>query len=334
MIKWLILAFVLISASAYISSSILNSVNDPVFCGDCHEKEYNNYTTPLINSDMPVHKENEITCLDCHSSKTSIWSDIATKKFLIKAKIINSSLPAINGLFRSNFTFNETFNISQFSMLQPDCTKCHNTTNIISILFNHSNASTCQNCHLLHKEPEKPENPFWKRMGEGGHKNRTCGDCHGTEPTQLGDLPQCTKCHTPHLKDAEWDRSTCLGCHDNPHIPQKNAVFKGTITKEMCSACHNNIYQILTVYDSKHNQKVPSCINCHPKHRKVKSCGIDAGCHTPHGPLHSGSKCSSCHGYVNTCTDCHTNPHAPLSGLPIATGEALNALAKQGGVRK
>ena len=331
--KWLILAFILISASAYLTSSVLNSVNDPVFCAGCHETEYRNYKTPFIYSDMPAHKEKKITCFECHTPPTDFQSDLAARKLLLKAKIINSSLPAINELFKSNFTFNETFNISEFPVLKPDCIKCHNTTQIKTQLFNHSNATTCQTCHLLHKEPEKsdqPENPFWKRMGEGGHKNSTCGDCHGTEPTQLGDLPQCTKCHIPHLKGAQWDRSTCLGCHDNPHIPLKNAVFKGTITKEMCSACHNDIYKILTIYDSKHNSKVPACINCHPVHRTTQKCW---DCHDSHqeGAYHPDSKCNTCHAYVNTCTDCHTNPHAPLSGLPMATGEALKDLAKQRG---
>lgn len=327
--KWLVLAFILISVSAYISSSVFNSVNDPLFCADCHETEYNNYNTPLLESDLPVHKQNKITCLDCHSA-SGIESGLAAKTLLIRAKFVNSSLPAINGLFKSNFTFNESFNVSDFSILRPNCTKCHNTDKIITTLFNHSNASTCQTCHLLHEEPIKPEASFWKRMGEGGHKNRTCGDCHGTDPTQLEDLPQCTKCHAPHLKNAKWDRSTCLGCHDNPHIPLKNAVFKGTITKEMCSVCHSYIFNILTIYDSKHNQNVPTCINCHPKHRVAKSC---QECHVQHQRFHPGSSCASCHNYVESCMDCHTNPHAPLSGLPMATGVGLEEYAKLVGNR-
>ena len=328
--KWLVLEFILLSASAYISLNALNSLNNPVLCADCHETEYNNYKNPFINSDLPAHKEQKIICLDCHSPATGIQSDLAAKKLLIKARIINYSLPAINVLFQSNFTFNESFNVSDFSILRPSCTTCHNTDNIITTLFNHSNSSTCHNCHLLHEEPDKTETGFWKRMDEGGHKNRTCGDCHGTDPTQLEELPQCTKCHTTHLKNADWDRNTCLGCHDNPHIPLKNAVFKGAITKEMCSVCHNNIYQILTVYDSKHNSIVPACINCHTKHRTAKSC---QGCHQQHGRFHPGSNCNTCHRYVEACKECHTNPHAPLSGLPIATGAALEEYAKLVGTK-
>lgn len=326
--KWLVLAVLLIAASAYASLTAFSGIDNPLFCADCHGKEYRNYITPINNSDLPVHKANKIVCIDCHSS-SGIKSNLAAKKLLINARLINYSLPAINSLLQANYTLNESFNVSEFTILKANCTKCHEVKKISSLEFNHSNASRCENCHLLHKEPEKPEVSFWKRMGEGGHRNRTCGDCHGTDVTRLEELPQCTKCHSTHLKGAQWDRSTCLGCHNDPHLPIKNAVFKGVLSKETCSACHNSIYQTLTVYDSKHNKNVPSCTNCHPKHREAKSC---MDCHSSHGQLHLGTKCNSCHGYVSGCTDCHTNPHAPLSDLPIITGgEQWTEYAKQAG---
>jgi len=326
--KWLIPALLLIAGAAYASSVAFNDISKPLFCADCHAAEYRNYLIPINDSDLPVHKARNITCIDCHSSP-GFQSNLAAKKLLIKAKLINYSMPAINSLLRANYTLNSSLNASDFSILKANCTKCHEVKKIKSLEFNHSNASKCEGCHLLHKEPQKPEAGFWKRMGEGGHKNRTCGDCHGTDVTRLEELPQCTKCHSTHLKGAQWDRNVCLGCHNDPHLPVKNAVFKGTLTKETCSACHNNIYKTLTVYDSKHNKNVPSCTNCHPAHRQAKSCG---DCHMPHGPPHSGSKCDSCHGYVKGCKDCHTNPHAPLSGLPmISGGEQWIEYAKQAG---
>ena len=317
--KWLILAFLLVSGAAYVSSAVLHSLNDPLFCADCHATEYKNYLTPVNNSDLPVHKENNITCIDCHSPQ-GLQGNLAAKRVILNFIILNKTSSSINMLFSPNSSFNKSFNATTFRVLKANCTKWHDTNKIKSLEFNHSNASNCENCHLLHKEFNKsriPEVNFWKRMGEGGHKNRTCGDCHGTDVTRLDELPQCTRCHTPHLKDAQWDRNVCLGCHNDPHLPVKNAVFKGTITKEMCAACHDNIYQILTTYDSKHNKNVPSCINCHPEHKVAKSC---FSCHWPHAPLHSGTKCYYCHGKVQKCTDCHTNPHAPLSGLPIISG--------------
>ncbi|MFZ3059588.1 MAG: NapC/NirT family cytochrome c [Candidatus Methanoperedens sp.] len=324
--KWMILAFLLITLSAYASLTILKSFNDPLFCAGCHAAEYKNYTIP-ISSDLSVHKEKGITCIECHSSP-GIESDLTAKKLLINAHLVNSSLPAINRLLSANFTLNTSLNTSDFSIFKANCTKCHDAKKIKSMKFNHSNASNCEKCHLFHIEPTKnTEVSFWKRIGEGGHRNLTCSDCHGTDATRLGELPQCTKCHIPHLKGAQWDRSTCLGCHSDPHIPIKNAVFKGTITKEMCAACHDNIYRILTIYDSKHNKNVPSCVSCHPKHREAKKC---MDCHVGHGELHPGSKCSTCHGYVSGCTDCHTNPHAPFSGLPMISGnEQLTEYAKQ-----
>lgn len=317
----MILAFLLTILSAYASSAVLRSLNDPLFCADCHATEYKNYLTPVNNSDLPAHKENNITCIECHSPQGSQGA-LAAKKVVLNLIVLNKTYPLVNRLFTSNtsnYSLNKSLNSSEFLLLKANCTKCHDIKKIKTQLFNHSNTSNCEKCHLFHIEPKKDtEVSFWKRIGEGGHKNRTCGDCHGTDATRLDELPQCTKCHTPHLKGAQWNRTVCLGCHSDPHLPVKNAVFKDTTTKEMCATCHNNIYQTLTIYDSKHNKNVPACANCHPKHREAKRC-ID--CHIGHGTeFHSGSKCSSCHGYVSGCTGCHTNPHAPLSGLPIISG--------------
>lgn len=321
--KWLIPAIILVTASAYASSTVFSSTNAPDFCADCHASEYRSFLVPINTSDLPLHKKNNITCIDCHSPK-GLHGNIAAKKIILNFMILNKTFPFINELFSSNYSLNKSFNASDFSILKANCTKCHD----IERIKVHSNASGCESCHLIHK-PRKPGAGFWKRMDEGGHKNRTCADCHGTDVTQFGELPQCTKCHSTHLKGAQWDRSTCLGCHNNPHLPIKDTIFKGILTKKTCSACHNNIYQVLTVYDSKHNKNLPSCTNCHLMHKQANSC---MDCHTPHGEYHSGSKCNSCHGYVTKCTGCHTNPHAPLSGLPIITGgDQWTEYAKQAG---
>ncbi len=332
--KWLILALALIALSAYATTSLLNNLNSPLTCAGCHATEYKNYLTPINNSDLPAHKENNITCIECHSPR-GLEGNLAAKKVILNYIILNKTYPVLNKLFSPNSSFNESSYASDFAILKANYTKCHDIKKIKPLDFNHSNASACEKCHLLHQEkPEKPEESFWKRIGDGGHRNLTCGDCHGTDVTRLDELPQCTKCHTPHQKGAQWDRSVCLGCHNDPHIPLKNAVFRGALTKEMCSVCHNRVYQTLTIYDSKHNKNVPSCTDCHPKHRDVKSC---MSCHLQHGQFHSGSKCSSCHGYVTGagCKGCHTNPHAPLSGLPIITGgEQWQEYAKQVGKKK
>jgi hypothetical protein len=331
--KWLIPALLLVVASVYVSSNIFGNLNDPFYCARCHASEYKTYISPPNNSDMPFHKEKGINCMECHSG-TGIQSNMATKKLLIDLQLINYSLPLLNRLMSSNFTLNQSVNASDFAILEANCTKCHNTKKIISFKFNHSNTTSCDGCHLIHKEVSvKVETSFWRHIGEGGHRNLTCGNCHGTDPTRLDDLPQCTKCHKPHLKNAQWDRSICLGCHSDPHLPVRNAVFKDTATKEMCAACHHNIYDNLTMYDSKHNRNVPACINCHPKHKQALACG---DCHIPHGPLHPGkSNCDSCHLYVNKCTDCHTNPHAPRNGLPSISDEGqLKEYAKQVGSGK
>lgn len=324
---WLIPALLLVVASAYISSVVFGSLNDPLYCTRCHSSNYETYISPPNNSDMPVHTGTGITCIECHSS-AGFQSSLAAKKFLINIQLINYSLPALNRLMSSNFTLDESVNASDFAILKANCIKCHNVKKIISFGFNHSSASSCDGCHIMHEEkPAEPESSFWKHMGEGGHRNVTCGDCHGTDPTRLEDLPQCTKCHKPHLKDAQWDRSICLGCHGDPHLPVKNAVFKDTLTKEMCAACHKDIYDNLTTYSSKHNQDIPSCVNCHPKHMQVMAC---IKCHIPHGPPHKDSNCNSCHNYASVCTDCHTDPHNPRGDLPtISDGGQWEEFAKK-----
>ncbi len=317
--KWLIPALVIIAILAYTSSTALDYLEKPVSCAGCHTAEYGSYLSPLNNSELPVHENNKITCIECHSSP-GFQSTLETRKFLLKINLINYSLPAINTIFQVNSTLNETLDASGFALLKPNCIKCHDVKKIETRTPDHTIVPNCRNCHIFHKEPSKNiGTDFWKLMGEGGHRNLTCGACHGNDVMQLSELPQCTKCHTPHLKGAQWDRSVCLGCHSDPHIPVKNTVFNGTPAKEACGACHNSVYQVLTVYNSKHNQ-LPSCASCHPKHGEKMACTT---CHTTnaHDNFHPGTKCVSCHGLVTRCTDCHTNPHAPLKGLPIILGQ-------------
>jgi hypothetical protein len=317
--KWLILAFLLIAASAYGSFITLKDFENPLSCADCHANEYKNYLLPINNSELPVHKNNKITCIDCHSSP-GFQSDLEIKKLILKKHLVNYSLPAINTIFQVNSTLNETLDASELALLKPDCIKCHDVRKIETRAPDHTIVPNCMNCHTFHKEPSKNTGTgFWKLMGEGGHRNLTCGACHGDDVMQLGKLPQCTKCHSPHLNGAQWDRSVCLGCHSDPHIPVRNSVFNDTPPKEACGACHNSVYQTLTIYDSKHNW-LPSCASCHPKHREKMECMT---CHTNnrHDKFHPGAKCVSCHGLVTRCTGCHTDPHAPLKNVPIISGQ-------------
>lgn len=326
MIKWLILALLLVAVSAYASSNVFSRTDEPALCSNCHAAEYRSYLAPINSSDMPVHKEKGISCIECHSPP-GIQSELAARKLLVDLQLINYSLPAINRLFQANFTLKQSSNSTNFSIFKANCIKCHDTGKIKWISFNHSNTSRCEYCHILHREYDKslkPEVSFWKRMGTGGHKNLTCAICHGTDPSRI-EFPQCTKCHTPHLKGAQWDRSICLGCHNNPHYPVRNAAFSGNLTKEACGACHTNEYNNLTAYNSKHNN-LPLCTNCHPKHRVASLC---KDCHS-HGSSHPGSSCNSCHYYVERCNDCHTNPHAPLKGLPSGS-VGWEGLAEQKG---
>ena len=137
--KWLILALLLAAASAYASSVVLTGLENPLFCANCHASEYKNYINSVNSPDM-AHKEKNITCIECHSTPGTT-SSLAAKNLIIKAQLVNYSLVAFNRLLSSNFTFNGSFNVSDFSILKANCTKCHDVKKIESLLFNHSNAS-------------------------------------------------------------------------------------------------------------------------------------------------------------------------------------------------
>jgi hypothetical protein len=158
-------------------------------------------------------------------------------------------------------------------------------------------------------------------MGTGGHRNKTCEDCHA----QNFMIPECTNCHKSHKEGANWDNEVCLGCHSSPHIPVKSGALSGNVAKENCAQCHKASYETLTFYNSRHNQ-LSSCVNCHPAHGFNKNC-ID--CHIRGHLSHPFARenCAVCHGKAG-CEDCHKEPHAPLMGLPkISTNEQLEEYA-------
>lgn len=312
--KWLIMiSIIAVSALAaiQITSYINDYVSSPQFCASCHEmrRNYDNYIINYSISNSPMisaHRSHGITCIQCHSGQNYAQ----TKGLLIKATVLYKMNPLLNYVFKANYSFNQTVNTSQFKEeLKPNCIKCHNTSVVNVTQFNHSditNTTTCWFCHSMHT-PLTTTN-FSIKIGIGAHRNKTCADCHGTSSDIQ--IPACMKCHTPHEKGAQWDNRVCLACHSDPHQPVRNATFAPGIPKERCAVCHPTVYYTLKVYNSKHND-LPTCVSCHPSHGAKKRC---FECHINHPQKHN-VVCSGCHLKVSGCTTCHTNPHAPKSGV-------------------
>lgn len=317
--KFLLLIIILTGLAVYSSIQAISYISQPAVCIDCHGSKYN---ATAKNSILPSHTNNSITCIDCHSGK-GMQARIDTLNVVAGAKIIKDSKPVINQLFHANFSVINSFNATRFSSLKENCAKCHPDRDLKGQMHTNNN---CNLCHFAHTK----QNINFEAIGIQTHKNVKCTECHGTG-TEL-QIPACTQCHEPHVKDAAWGNEVCLGCHKDAHVPTRSVTFSGNEPKELCKGCHPGEYQNLTTNGGKHNL-LPSCASCHPIHGVKMECLDCHGDNTnefsrKHYPHHQNS-CNLCHRYVAGCTACH-NPHNPFSGLPRpATNQQIGEIAKQ-----
>lgn len=295
-----LIAFVI----AFITSMMaVDYISEPATCTGCHEITNHN------SSFYDVHTTSQINCIDCHSGK-GVQAYVEARTELLNAVLLKSSASFFNQNISASFNH---------ANVQANCTKCHARVN--SPYFNHSAAANCTRCHNISGLQELSGEGFWKKMGAGGHRNKTCEDCHTTG----FQIPACTQCHTTHIEGANWNNRACLACHNSPHIPVLNGVFEKGIPKVNCGACHKDVYDNLEFYNSRHNQ-LGSCVNCHPAHGEIKKC---FSCHTLDHRSHpfAGENCAGCHGKAS-CKDCHRQGHAPFMGVPkIASKEQFNDYA-------
>jgi len=327
--KILLLGVILMGLAVYGSVQTVNYLSGPAFCAGCHENSYLNIT-PSRNSILPLHTNNSISCLLCHSAPGT-QAHIDALKTVSEAEIVKEVNPLLNRLFQTNSSFNDNFNVSRFAGFRANCTKCHPDSALKGEM--HANITECGLCHFAHKR----KNVNFNAAGISTHKNLKCTACHGNENEMQ--IPSCIRCHEPHIigEDKDRDNAACLGCHTDPHVPTRAITFIESTPKEWCSGCHTSEYQNLTLNGGKHNL-LPSCVSCHPSHGYKKSCfechGLIRGDSNKHFP-HRGNSCNLCHlrksrgGPEMHCYTCH-DPHNPFSGLPRpATNQQIGEIAKQ-----
>lgn len=305
--KWIIVSIIVLAFASYNTIQEENYFNGQYACMNCID--FSHQESP--NLQFLLNKN--ITCIDCHSnSGFKVYVD--TRNGLIDAIFKNKSLPILKIIIQ-----NESYktNISHF---KANCKKCHSS--IQSKYYNHTNFTDCNKCHTDNNSIKLLDTGSLQKMGTGGHRNKTCEDCHSVDFKIL----RCTDCHKPHEEMAQWGNNVCLDCHNSPHIPVRNGSFNTGISKDICSVCHEDPYETLAFYNSKHNE-FNSCANCHPSHNEKKTCfNCHVGGHTSH-PF-AQNNCNACHG-KSSCVDCHKDPHAPLRGVPkIATQDQFNDYAK------
>ncbi len=299
-----ILSLLALVLTTYVSMQAVTSISSQSTCISCHSLKHQE------NSLYLDHSNKSINCIDCHSGQ-GIRGYVESRNEMVDAILVEKSRQVLSYFYQNTS--------SSFIHLQANCTKCH--LRVKSEFYNHSKATNCIQCHRIDIMTQNPETGFWKKMGTGGHRNKTCEDCHSTNFRIIA----CTTCHTPHKEGANWNNSACLACHSSPHIPVRSGTLSESAAKEDCAVCHASPYGTLTFYNSRHNQ-LGSCVKCHPAHGAVKDC-ID--CHSGEHISHPFARenCAGCHGKAG-CQDCHKEPHAPLIGLPkISTKEQFNDYA-------
>lgn len=305
--KWIVSAIIVLMIAAFISILSVDQLNEPATCVNCHGNTHQG--SPLADR----HFNKTITCIECHSG-SSVKEYVDARKEMIDAILLTNSRNILNIVFH-NYS-----NASHLIHLKANCIKCHVSVN--TRYYNHTYQTICTQCHIFNGTYPLPETGLLQKMGSGGHRNKTCEDCHSNNFR----IPECTGCHIPHKENSGWDNSVCLGCHNSPHIPVLNGSFNTNISKDKCEVCHEAPFQTLAFYNSKHN-RFNSCVNCHPMHMQKKKC---FDCHMQKHTVHpfAQKNCNGCHGKVQ-CKDCHIDPHAPLRGLPrISTDDQLNDYAE------
>ena len=296
-------------------SAFLKQIENPDVCSKCHAMKpyYDSYSNsqdyPLLRS----HKNESISCIDCHSAPGMENRDNARMAIV---KIIVSYLYTGNA-------------IADTSPLTFDCEKCHDvdTTFSDTEINPHAGVQSCEvSCHRVHEnlilgdfmKMDCAECHVEPNVG-GRHANVDCVGCHPTHEK----IPSCTGCHANHNgSNIKVENSECLECHGG----SAHTITVGTydelsiIRTDACGACHLEQYQ--KIINSMHGN-MSTCVGCHPSHGGIRPC---ANCHqnshlmavdysTPlHMPVHRFFSCTDCHnvggGIHKDCTDCHIiDPH-------------------------
>lgn len=273
--------------------AISGSLEKTGTCSNCHQMTpyVSSYLEPSQGSVLTQHT---LDCLGCH---TNISTGKARETLLkeISVNVVNK----ITGL---------KFKVATGEMA-VNCTRCHVMEDSVHLISTRN--SSCESCHWAHL----PSNNFQNItafntaiISYGPHINQTCQNCHGTDFR----IPRCINCHSGH-GDQKLENELCLGCHIDPHIPEKigkypeyKKPFKEKLPFETCMPCHENEYFDVAYSYSKHTNN-QTCTDCHEIHGEIPNC---ENCHhVMQSKKHPEFYCKNCHlsnDYSKiTCFDCH-----------------------------
>ncbi len=313
----LIFSIIIFVVAAVLGVSLfLKQMENPAVCSRCHAMKpyYDSYSNPQDYPLIRSHKNESISCIDCHSAPGMENRDEARMTIV---KMIVSYI----------YTGNATADTSPLTF---DCVKCHeiDTTFGDTEINPHAGVQSCEvSCHRVHEnlilgdfmKMDCAECHVEPDVG-GRHANVDCVGCHPIH----GQIPSCTGCHASHDGlNVKVENSECLECHGGSAHTITGGMYDelSIIQTDACGACHKEQYQ--KIINSMHGN-MSTCVGCHPSHGAIRPC---ANCHqnshlmavnysTPlHMPVHRFFSCTDCHnvggGIHKACIDCHIiDPHS------------------------
>jgi hypothetical protein len=278
-------------------------------CIDCHQKDFQNTTSP--NHVQGCFSTN---CLECHTDNSINWN----------TEVIDHSFFPLTAGHAVGCT--QCHTSGKFEKISTACNSCHLTNYNSAQVPNHINAGINKDCETCHTTTAwKPSTFNHTTTGfelTGSHRNVVqCSDCHKGNLTSAN--PLCVSCHQAQYNTAPNHKSggyptDCAMCHNTnnwleatfdhskTHFPLTGAhktaecadchkgVFTGTPTA--CNSCH------LTNFNSA---QVPNHINA----------GITKDCETCHtttawkpstfNHITTGFELTGSHKNIVQCSECH-----------------------------
>ncbi len=275
--------------------SLVNHVNTPETCGQCHEDINQSYFNSIHAESMHEGSPDAASCISCHGEHTILQTDDAN------AQTARTHIYDMCGKCHFDVALMDKYGIA--SAEQETLFK--GSVHAEEVFSGNEDAPTCISCHGHHevlalRNPESPTN--FTNVAS------TCGECHSNieqqynesvhgESAQQGhkDAPVCTDCHGEHaILRTEDQRSpvshfnvsqnTCGRCHASIVINDKYgisatkvdnffasyhglALQHGSKTVANCASCHGD-HQILPADDPRStvspNRLVETCGSCHP----------------------------------------------------------------------
>jgi len=229
------------------------------------------------------------------------------------------------------------------------CLVCHKseidpllTTTHVHTPFKELKCLTCHNAHSSEHDGLLKDTP-----------NLLCGSCHDTSADSFQNIHaelsirglDCSDCHTGHGSDSPallssrshppFAEGDCEICHSLPDEQGQVAFEENTTLADICSTCHDGLYDRLDLTHPHAAVDADNCMDCHRPHSSrfdnlliSPEADLCLDCHddvlsasgmTPHLPVVLGS-CGSCHevhgsknpGLLKTtgvemCLNCHSD---------------------------